>query len=76
MDEIKFSNDPIEIVNDESSTPFPEDFLGNLKTPVLACKELTQAPIENVSTICSSYILICSTKTYRCYGFKWIIISL
>tara|TARA_B110000503_G_scaffold98678_1_gene147863 strand:+ start:55 stop:1491 length:1437 start_codon:yes stop_codon:yes gene_type:complete len=46
MDEIKFSNDPIEIVNDESSTPFPEDFLGNLKTPVLACKELTQAPIE------------------------------
>ena len=46
MDEIRFDNDPIEIIDEENSTPFPVDFLGNLKLPVIACKELTQAPIE------------------------------
>jgi hypothetical protein len=46
MDEIRFDNDPIEIIDEENSTPFPVDFLGNLKVPVLACKELTQAPVE------------------------------
>jgi hypothetical protein len=49
MDEIRFDNEPTEIVDDESHIPFPDDFLGNLKIPVLACKGLTQAPIELVA---------------------------